>query len=94
MTSLFPKLKYFEFCNFLNAQFLYYDGICPFCRFYFFKVGLSPYKKNCVICFIERPLKVMKNAFYFIVKALFVLNLFKVLSLLFDHEEKMAWLVS
>ena len=90
MTSLFPKLKYFEFYNFFNAQFLYYDGIYPFCKFHFFKVGLSPYKKNCVICFIERPLKVMKNAFYFIVKALFVLNLFKVLSLLFDHEGQMA----
>ena len=28
----------------------------------------------------ERPLKVMKNAFYFTSKALFVLNIFKILS--------------
>ena len=34
----------------------------------------------------------MKNAFCFILKALFVLKIFKILSLLFDHVEKMAWL--
>ena len=33
-----------------------------------FKVGLSPSKKNCFICFNESPLKMMKNAFYFINK--------------------------
>ena len=53
-----------------------------------FKVGLSPSKKICVICFIESPLKVMKNAFYFILKALFVLMIFKFLSRLFGHVEK------
>ena len=31
-----------------------------------FKVVFSPSKKNCFICFNENPLKVMKNAFYFI----------------------------
>ena len=41
-------------------------------------------KKNCVIYFIESPLKMMKNAFYFILKALFVLKIFKFLSSLFD----------
>ena len=35
------------------------------------KVGLSPSKKIYVICFIESPLKMMKNAFYFILKNLF-----------------------
>ena len=33
-----------------------------------FKVGLSPSKKNCVVCFVESALKIMKNAFYFILK--------------------------
>ena len=33
--------------------------------------------KQCVICFIESPLKMMKNGFYFILKALFVLKVFK-----------------
>ena len=37
-------------------------------------------KKFCIICFIESPLKRMKEAFYFILKALFVLKIFKVLS--------------
>ena len=44
------------------------------------KVGLSPSKKISVICFIESPLKMMKNAFYFILKALFILKMFKFLS--------------
>ena len=45
-----------------------------------FKVGLSPSKNFFVICFIESPLKMIKNAFYFILKALFVLKIFKFLS--------------
>ena len=35
------------------------------------KVGLSPFKNICVICLIESPFKMMKNTFYFILKALF-----------------------
>ena len=38
----------------------------------------------------EPPLKMMENAFYFAVKALFVLKIFKFLSWLFDHVEKTA----
>ena len=37
-------------------------------------------KKICFICLFESPLKMMKNAFYFIIKALFVLKIFKFLS--------------
>ena len=37
-------------------------------------------KKMCFFCFIESPLKMMKNAFYFILKAPFVLKIFKFLS--------------
>ena len=48
--------------------------------------------KIYVICLIESPLKVIKNAFYFILKALFVLKIFKFLSWLFGHVEKSAWL--
>ena len=54
------------------------------------KVGLSPSKKMCVICLIESPLKMMKNAFYFILKVLFVLKIFKFLSRLFRYEGKTA----
>ena len=32
------------------------------------KFRLSPFKKICVICFIESSLKLMANAFYFILK--------------------------
>ena len=53
-----------------------------------FKVGLSPSKKICATCLIESPLKMMKNAFYFILKALLVLKIFKFLSRLFGHVEK------
>ena len=58
------------------------------------KVGLSPSKKTCVTCFIESPLKMMKNAFYFIVKALFVPKIFKFLSRVFGHVGKTAGLES
>ena len=48
--------------------------------------------KVCVICFIESPLKIMRNTFYFILKALFVLKIFKSLSWLFGHVRKKDWL--
>ena len=40
----------------------------------------------------ESPWKLKKNAFYFILKALFILKIFKFLSWLFDHVEKTVWL--
>ena len=55
-----------------------------------FKIELSPSEKFYVNCFIESPLKMMKNAFYFILKALFVLKIYKFLSRLFGHVEKTA----
>ena len=45
-----------------------------------FKVRLSPSEKICVVCFIESPLKMIKIAFYFILKAVFILKIFKFLS--------------
>ena len=60
--------------------------------FYFnVNVGLSPSKKK-IIYFIDSPSKMMQNAFYFILKAPFVLKLFKFFSWLFGHVEKTAWL--
>ena len=56
------------------------------------QVGPSPSKEICVICFIESLLKMTKNAFCFILNALFVLKIFKFLSWLFGHVEKTAWL--
>ena len=40
----------------------------------------------------EIPSKMMKNVFYFILKAFFVSKIFKFLSWLFGHAEKTAWL--
>ena len=40
----------------------------------------------------ESPWILMKNAFYFILKASSVLKIFKFLSWLFGHVEKMVWL--
>ena len=45
-------------------------------------------KKISVICLIESPLRMMKNVFCFILKALFVQKLFKFLSRLFSHIGK------
>ena len=56
------------------------------------KVGLSSSRQNSFICFNESPLKMMKNAFYFIWKALFVLKIFKFFSWVFGYIEKTAWL--
>ena len=42
--------------------------------------------------FNDTPSKMMKNVFYFILKPLFILKIFKFLSWLFGHVEKMAWL--
>ena len=48
------------------------------------------FQKNCVICLIENPLKMMKNPFYFILKAFFVFKVFvlQFLSRLFGHVRK------
>ena len=53
-----------------------------------FKVGLPLCKIFGFFCFSESPLKLMKKIFYFILKALFVLKIFKFLSWLFGHVEK------
>ena len=63
-----------------------------FTIFCIFKVGHSPSKKICLICFNESPLKTMNNAFYFTLKALFVLKILKVLCWHFSHVQKTIWL--
>ena len=42
-----------------------------------------------IVCFNESPLKMMKNAFYFTLEALFVPKICKFLSLPFRHVEKL-----
>ena len=54
------------------------------------QVGLSPFKKISVICLIESPLKMMINVFYFVLKALFVHKILKLLSQHFGYVEETA----
>ena len=54
------------------------------------KSGFRLPQKNCVICVIGSPLEVMKNVSYIILKALFVLKIFRFLSRLFGHGGKTA----
>ena len=44
------------------------------------KVGLSSSKKVCFICSNESPFNIMKNGFYFMLKAFFFLKIIKFLS--------------
>ena len=53
---------------------------------------VGPCKKAYIICFNDSHLKMMKNAFYFIWKALFVLKISKFLSWFFGPVEKTALL--
>ena len=55
------------------------------------KARPSP-SKRFFICFNDGPSKMMENTFYFILKALFVLKIFKCLSWLFGNVEKTTWL--
>ena len=41
------------------------------------KSDFHPPKESCFNCFNESPLKMVKSAFYFILKAFFVLKTFK-----------------
>ena len=52
------------------------------------KVGLSLSKKFAFIYFNESLLKVIKNVFYFMLKALFVLDILTFLSCFFGYIEK------
>ena len=65
---------------------------CLLCRekeiFKYFRFGLSPSKKFVFIHFNESPLKLMKIAFYFMLKALFVFGIFPLLSWRFGSVEK------
>ena len=76
-------MKFSKASNKLSANFLSENRYIN----YFFKGALSG-----LILFlaIEGPLKMMKNAFYFTLKAHFVLKIFKFLSSLLCHAEKMA----
>ena len=60
--------------------------------FVVYKIGLSLSKKSCFIYFNGSPFKFMKNTFYFILKTLFILKMFKSLYWLFCYVVKAPWL--
>ena len=62
-----------KICFVYRARTVFWDT-----RFYFcLKVELSPSKKNSFNYFNKGPLKTMKKAFYFILKALFAIKIFE-----------------
>ena len=52
----------------------------------------SYHAKNIFIYFNDSSSKMMKNGFYFILKALFILKILKILSWLFVYVENTGWL--
>ena len=53
-----------------------------------FKSWTLTFQKNIFAFFIESPLEMMKNTFYFMLKVLFVLEIFSFLSRFFGFVEK------
>ena len=51
------KQVYEQKCFSVITKNLRWDGV---------KLGLSLFKRNCIICWIESTLKMIKNTFYFI----------------------------
>ena len=76
----------------LRCLFLKYLFLWKYLSFSEFKVGPSPSKKNCSICFNKNTLKMMKNVFSFTLKVLFVLKIFNFLCWFFGYVEKTTWL--
>ena len=76
----------------IKLNFYFRTSLWGLKRFYEgLKVGLSSYI-YIFICFNDSPSNMMKNDFYFILKALFALKIFKFFSWLFRHVQKTAWL--
>ena len=64
-----------------------YEGQGSKCNIWILKGAISGMRQ---VLATENSLTVMKNAFYFTLKILFVFKIFKILSWLFGHIEK--WL--
>ena len=80
------------FCRKVSFQELFQEIVSESYLFMTLKSDSHLPKIFFIICFNDSPSKMMKSAFYFILKALFVLKIFKFLSWLFGHVEKTAWL--
>ena len=82
-------LLFIGLCNWFFSFFFFFLSWYPSFRFSSFLLkgaleSLRPFLMT------ESPLKMMKNAFYFTLKALFVFKIFKFLLWLFGHVQKTA----
>ena len=73
-------------------NFAQYPLNCFQCFLDFLKSNSYLPKKVPFTCSREGPLKMMTNAFYLILEALFVLKISKFLSGLYGNVEKTSWL--
>ena len=72
---------------------MFFIVIQDFIRPFFVEIVFEPRFKDALLGLrqfltTERPLKMMKNTFHFMLKALFVLQIFTFLSRLFSYVEK------
>ena len=77
--------KYSFFC--FEYYFIFTLILYNFFAFILLKVGLS-LPKNCFYLLQLRPFKMIKNVFYFMLKAFSIFKIFAFLSLLFGYVEK------
>ena len=68
------------FTNYLKKALGMNDFDILLCKMQKLNIEHSPSKDNCFICFNGSRLKAMKDVFYFFLKDLFTLDLFKFLS--------------
>ena len=80
MKFIYKALKFKKDCDFQVVSILRFKYKQKSLCYVYIKVELLPSKKVCFIFFNESPLKMTKNAYYFILKALFVLMVFEFLS--------------
>ena len=74
----------------VNKLFPFFDGLKFWVCFYIYQFNPDSHlpKKTVFICFNEILLKMMKHAFYFMLKALFVLEILNFLYLLSGYVGK------
>ena len=83
MYALYLKYKLYNFVSLKNLK--NQKGICRKIWYVLLPYLLLresqafTFQKNCVNCFVKSPLKMIQNTFYFILKALFILKIFKFL---------------
>ena len=86
MQNNFLLLKVVIFRHFFTGSFSFYYS------HYFRLKSDSQLPKKSFYCINESALKMMKNAFYFVIKALFVLKIITSLSWFFGQVGKTTWL--